>query len=106
MLRGLGALRLGGGLPLRHPLARFLASLPAHTTVMMPALSPTMTQGVIAEWTKKEGEVIKAGDCIAKIETDKATVDVRAKRRAGGAAARARPPSRPLTPQHPHSLPL
>ncbi len=36
-----------------------------------------MTQGVIAEWTKKEGEVIKAGDCIAKIETDKATVDVR-----------------------------
>ena len=34
-----------------------------------------MTQGVIAEWCKKEGEVIKAGDCVAKIETDKATVD-------------------------------
>jgi hypothetical protein len=34
-----------------------------------------MTQGVIAEWCKKEGEVIKAGDAYAKVETDKATVD-------------------------------
>jgi hypothetical protein len=31
-----------------------------------------MTQGVIAEWTKKEGETIKAGDCMAKVETDSA----------------------------------
>ena len=54
-----------------------------------------MTQGVIAEWTKKEGEIIKAGDCIAKIETDKATVDVRGCR---GAGPRADYPSRhPLT---------
>ena len=44
-----------------------------------------MTQGVIAEWCKKEGEVIKAGDCIAKVETDKATVDVRARLAARGA---------------------
>ena len=59
-----------------------------------------MTQGVIAEWCKKEGEVIKAGDCIAKVETDKATVDVRARLVACGAglapqAARLTTPSPP-----------
>jgi pyruvate dehydrogenase E2 component (dihydrolipoamide acetyltransferase) len=41
----------------------------------MPALSPTMTQGNIAAWLKKEGESISAGDTIAQVETDKATVD-------------------------------
>ena len=46
--------------------------------VPMPALSPTMTQGVISEWLKKEGEKIKSGDVVAKIETDKATVDFEA----------------------------
>jgi pyruvate dehydrogenase E1 component beta subunit len=46
--------------------------------VLMPALSPTMTEGKIAQWRKKEGDAIKAGDVIAEIETDKATMEVEA----------------------------
>ncbi len=46
--------------------------------ILMPALSPTMTEGNIARWLKKEGEVVKAGDVIAEIETDKATMEVEA----------------------------
>jgi pyruvate dehydrogenase E2 component (dihydrolipoamide acetyltransferase) len=41
----------------------------------MPALSPTMTKGKIAQWMKKEGDQINQGDIIASIETDKAAVD-------------------------------
>ena len=41
----------------------------------MPALSPTMTQGKIVEWLKKEGDQINTGDILASIETDKAAVD-------------------------------
>ena len=44
----------------------------------MPALSPTMTEGNLAKWLKKEGDAIKAGDIIAEIETDKATMEVEA----------------------------
>jgi pyruvate dehydrogenase E2 component (dihydrolipoamide acetyltransferase) len=44
----------------------------------MPALSPTMTDGTLAKWLKKEGDVVKAGDVIAEIETDKATMEVEA----------------------------
>src|SRR5271168_2479945 len=44
----------------------------------MPALSPTMTEGTLARWLKKEGDTIKAGDVIAEIETDKATMEVEA----------------------------
>ena len=44
----------------------------------MPALSPTMTEGTLARWLKKEGEQIRAGDVIAEIETDKATMEVEA----------------------------
>lgn len=44
--------------------------------VTMPALSPTMTEGKLARWTKKEGDKIKSGDVIAEIETDKATMEV------------------------------
>jgi pyruvate dehydrogenase E2 component (dihydrolipoamide acetyltransferase) len=44
----------------------------------MPALSPTMTEGNLAKWLKKEGDKIKAGDVIAEIETDKATMEVEA----------------------------
>ena len=40
----------------------------------MPALSPTMTEGTIAEWVKKEGEKVDVGDVICEIQTDKATV--------------------------------
>jgi len=46
--------------------------------VLMPALSPTMTEGKLAKWVKKEGDKIKAGDVIAEIETDKATMEVEA----------------------------
>jgi len=46
--------------------------------VLMPALSPTMTEGKLAKWVKKEGDEVKAGDVIAEIETDKATMEVEA----------------------------
>ncbi len=46
--------------------------------VLMPALSPTMEKGNLAKWLKKEGDTIKAGDVIAEIETDKATMEVEA----------------------------
>ena len=46
--------------------------------ILMPALSPTMTEGKLAKWLKKEGDAIKAGDVIAEIETDKATMEVEA----------------------------
>ena len=48
-----------------------------------------MTQGVIAEWTKKEGEVIKAGDCMAKVETDSAWGPARARGSLGPLVSRA-----------------
>ena len=48
------------------------------TEILMPALSPTMTEGKLAKWLKKEGERIKAGEVIAEIETDKATMEVEA----------------------------
>jgi pyruvate dehydrogenase E1 component beta subunit len=46
--------------------------------VLMPALSPTMTEGKIARWLKKEGDAVKSGDVLAEIETDKATMEVEA----------------------------
>ncbi|HSD34243.1 MAG TPA: pyruvate dehydrogenase complex E1 component subunit beta [Alphaproteobacteria bacterium] len=46
--------------------------------ILMPALSPTMTEGKIARWLKKEGDDVRAGDVIAEIETDKATMEVEA----------------------------
>src|SRR5438309_10986630 len=46
--------------------------------VLMPALSPTMTEGNLAKWHKKVGDAVKAGDVIAEIETDKATMEVEA----------------------------
>jgi pyruvate dehydrogenase E2 component (dihydrolipoamide acetyltransferase) len=46
--------------------------------VLMPALSPTMEKGNLAKWLKKEGDVIKSGDVLAEIETDKATMEVEA----------------------------
>jgi len=44
----------------------------------MPALSPTMTEGKIAQWLKKEGDAVRSGDLLAEIETDKATMEVEA----------------------------
>ncbi|BBK31942.1 pyruvate dehydrogenase E1 component beta subunit [Stella humosa] len=46
--------------------------------VLMPALSPTMTEGKLAKWHKKVGDAVKAGDVLAEIETDKATMEVEA----------------------------
>ncbi|MBX3577970.1 MAG: pyruvate dehydrogenase complex E1 component subunit beta [Rhizobiaceae bacterium] len=46
--------------------------------VLMPALSPTMEEGNLAKWVKKEGDTVAAGDVIAEIETDKATMEVEA----------------------------
>ncbi|WP_316862547.1 pyruvate dehydrogenase complex E1 component subunit beta [uncultured Cohaesibacter sp.] len=46
--------------------------------VLMPALSPTMEEGTLAKWVKKEGDAIAIGDVIAEIETDKATMEVEA----------------------------
>ena len=48
------------------------------TKILMPALSPTMEKGNLAKWLKQEGDTIKAGDVIAEIETDKATMEVEA----------------------------
>src|SRR6266436_8926321 len=48
------------------------------TEVLMPALSPTMTEGKIARWLKNEGEPVRPGDVLAEIETDKATMEVEA----------------------------
>jgi len=48
------------------------------TKILMPALSPTMTEGKLAKWVKNEGDEVSAGDVIAEIETDKATMEVEA----------------------------
>ncbi|GAX10011.1 hypothetical protein FisN_25Lh142 [Fistulifera solaris] len=66
--------------PLRNyfnsvPLA---TSLPYHLVVGLPALSPTMNSGSLAEWYVQEGDRFSAGDAVAKIETDKASIDFEA----------------------------
>lgn len=57
---------------------RWNSDLPYHLVVGMPALSPTMEAGVIAEWKVAEGDSFIAGDSLAEIETDKATIDFEA----------------------------
>lgn len=54
---------------------RCYASYPPHTIIGMPALSPTMTQGNLAVWVKKEGDKLSPGEVIAEVETDKAQMD-------------------------------
>lgn len=49
-------------------------SLPAHTKVPLPALSPTMEAGTIVSWQKKVGDSLSEGDLLCEIETDKATM--------------------------------
>lgn len=53
---------------------RAYSSLPSHIRVTLPALSPTMEQGTIVSWEKKEGDKLNEGDLLAEIETDKATM--------------------------------
>src|ERR1700733_7191753 len=48
------------------------------TQILMPALSPTMTEGKLSRWLKHVGDEVHAGDVIAEIETDKATMEVEA----------------------------
>ena len=48
------------------------------TEILMPALSPTMEEGTLARWLKQEGDTVKAGDILAEIETDKATMEFEA----------------------------
>jgi len=48
------------------------------TEILMPALSPTMEEGTLAKWLVSEGDSVKAGDIIAEIETDKATMEFEA----------------------------
>src|SRR3954466_12524620 len=48
------------------------------TDILMPALSPTMEEGKLTRWLKKVGDKVKAGDVIAEIETDKATMEIEA----------------------------
>src|SRR5262245_51121096 len=58
-----GVLGEGGGMPIE---------------ILMPALSPTMTEGNLAKWLKKEGDEVHSGDVLAEIETDKATMEFEA----------------------------
>ncbi len=46
--------------------------------VLMPVLSPTMTEGTLAKWLKGEGDNVVSGDIIAEVETDKATMEIEA----------------------------
>lgn len=62
-------------LPGLRKAVNFLPSRCASQVVTMPALSPTMTSGKIAKWTKKEGDKVTSGETIGEVETDKASVD-------------------------------
>ena len=48
------------------------------TEILMPALSPTMEEGTLAKWLVSEGDTVSAGDLLAEIETDKATMEFEA----------------------------
>lgn len=52
-----------------------LGTYPAHQKVSLPALSPTMSEGGLAKWLKKEGDSISVGQVLCEVETDKATID-------------------------------
>lgn len=54
---------------------RGFADFPAHSHLTMPSLSPTMSQGNIVEWKKKEGDELASGDILCMVETDKATLE-------------------------------
>ena len=71
------------------------------THVLMPALSPEMKFGKLAKWLKREGESVEAGDMLAEVETEKATMEVeavgsrRARAHSRRRKARKRSPSTP-----------
>ena len=59
------------------------------TKVVMEALSPTMEEGRLVEWKKREGEAVAVGDVLAEVETDKAVMELVAGRRHAAQAGRA-----------------
>ncbi len=59
--------------------------------VLMPALSPTMTEGKIARWLKAEGDEVRSGQVLCEIETDKATMEVEAVDEDASRASSSRP---------------
>ncbi|MCD7468915.1 Pyruvate dehydrogenase complex component E2 1, partial [Datura stramonium] len=65
----------GDGVREASPVNISSSELPPHLVLDMPALSPTMNQGNIAKWRKKEGDKIEVGDILCEIETDKATLE-------------------------------
>ncbi|KAH0716134.1 hypothetical protein KY284_009039 [Solanum tuberosum] len=65
----------GDGAPEASPANISSSELPPHMILDMPALSPTMNQGNIFKWRKKEGDKIEVGDVLCEIETDKATLE-------------------------------
>ena len=66
--------KLGNGMAGKRGFAA-AADLPSHEQLSMPALSPTMAQGNIVAWKKKEGDAIQPGDVYCEVETDKATIE-------------------------------
>ncbi|KAK3155795.1 hypothetical protein QOZ80_2AG0098740 [Eleusine coracana subsp. coracana] len=54
----------------------YIPDLPPHQEIGMPSLSPTMTEGNIAKWLKKEGDKVSPGEVLCEVETDKATVEM------------------------------
>lgn len=64
-----------GGRSLHASSALAQAALPDHEKLSMPALSPTMSQGNIVAWKKKEGDAVQPGDVYCEVETDKATIE-------------------------------
>ncbi|KAK1320877.1 hypothetical protein QJS10_CPA03g02561 [Acorus calamus] len=59
-----------------EPDTSMAADLPPHQVIGMPSLSPTMTEGNIARWLKKEGDKVSPGEVLCEVETDKATVEM------------------------------
>jgi len=74
-----------------------MSSLPSHTELTMPALSPTMTQGNIATFKVKVGDKVAPGDLICEIETDKATIGWESQARQNSSSS---PASHNLLPPH------
>ncbi|KAJ8753694.1 hypothetical protein K2173_026370 [Erythroxylum novogranatense] len=76
--------QMSGSLSTRPPCSQVLcrrgfssdSGLPPHQAIGMPSLSPTMTEGNIARWLKKEGEKVSVGEVLCEVETDKATVEM------------------------------
>ncbi|QPG77383.1 hypothetical protein FOA43_004796 [Brettanomyces nanus] len=69
------ALRLPRIAALQYATRFYASKFPDHTVINMPALSPTMTEGNLVKWNKKEGDKLSTSDCIAEVETDKAQMD-------------------------------